>query len=144
MGDPSTIILAFDIGEKRVGVAICNALTLLPQPLKTIEVHQNILDEIEDLVRMHKASIVVVGIPRGLKGQTTYQTTYIEELSKRLKEKISQIRVYLQDEALTSVQAESELLNKHKGFKKSDIDAIAAVYILEDFIHENSKVLSRG
>ena len=44
------------------------------------------------------------------------------------------IPIELQDEALTSVLAEKELASRRSSYKKADIDALAATYILEDYL----------
>ncbi|MCX6728115.1 MAG: Holliday junction resolvase RuvX, partial [Candidatus Saccharibacteria bacterium] len=51
-------------------------------------------------------------------------------------EKVIIVPTHLQDEALTSVKAEEELKSRGMPFEKGDIDALAATYILQDFLDE--------
>jgi putative Holliday junction resolvase len=129
----SSSILALDVGHKRIGVAIADAIARLPRPLTTIEVDENVLKKIADLAAENNANELVVGLPRGMEGQSTEQTKYSEDFVRRLKQKTG-LLVHMQDEAVTSAQAEEELRQRGKPYVKGDIDALAATYILEDFL----------
>lgn len=129
----SSSILALDVGTKRIGVAIADAIARLPRPLTTLESGEDILKQIADLAAEHNASEIVVGLPRGMNGQDTAQTAFTEEFVRKLKQKTG-ILVHMQDEAVTSAQAEEELRQTGKPYSKGDIDALAATYILEDFL----------
>jgi putative holliday junction resolvase len=129
----SSSILALDVGTKRIGVAIADAIARLPRPLTTLQSGENILKQIADLAAEHNANEIVVGLPRGLNGQSTAQTTFTEEFARKLKQQTG-ILVHMQDEAVTSAQAEEELRQAGKSYSKGDIDALAATYILEDFL----------
>lgn len=126
-------ILALDIGSKRIGVAIADSIARLPRPLTTIDATVDPLKQIADLAAKHNASEIVAGLPRGLEGQNTTQTEFTENFVRQLKLKTG-ILVHLQDEAVTSAQAEEELRQSGKTYSKGDIDALAATYILEDFL----------
>lgn len=129
----SSSILALDVGTKRIGVAIADAIARLPHPLTTLESGEDILKQIANLAAEHNASEIVVGLPRGMDGQNTAQTAFTEEFVRKLKQKTG-ILVHLQDEAVTSAQAEEELRQTGKPYSKGDIDSLAATYILEDFL----------
>lgn len=126
-------ILALDIGERRIGVAVANALARLPRSLTTLDNNDSVLDELKSLVTTENISTIVVGLPRGMNGQETDQTKSTREFAKKIEEATS-LRVSFQDETLTSVQAEAELKRSGKPYNKASIDAMAAVYILEDFL----------
>lgn len=128
-----TSIIALDVGETRVGVARANSETGFPQPLTTLLQDNTFWDNLHDLLEIHNAVKIVVGLPRNLSGEDTLQTVYTRNFVEILKQK-SNLPIYMQDEAGTSKQAEQELLSKKKPFAKSDIDALAATYILEDFL----------
>ena len=78
----------------------------------------------------------MIGLPRGLDGQETAQTMTVRAFGTMLG-KALKLPVHWQDEALTSVQAASELEQRGKAYRKADIDSLAAVYILEDYLHEH-------
>ena len=132
--DANKTYLALDIGKQRIGVAIAHSVSRLPRPLTVIANTDTILDEISQLIRQHHAAGLVVGVPRGLNGQETDQTRYTLDFINRLVKNFN-IPVHQQDEAVTSQQAETELLSRRKPYSKADIDALAATYILDDFLH---------
>ncbi len=76
------------------------------------------------------------GFPRGMQGQHTQQTDAIEAFVQELRQHIV-LPIYMQDEALTSKHAKIELTAKGKPFDKGAIDALAATYILEDFLGDH-------
>ena len=86
----------------------------------------------------HEEHVVqlVIGLPRGLAGQHTQQTRDVETFGQQIGQALH-LPVAWQDEALTSVQAEQELHDRGKPYQKADIDALAATYILEDYLHEH-------
>lgn len=128
-------ILAFDVGERRIGVATANTLVRIASPLMTLTNDEMVFEHIERLIGEQQASALVLGLPRGLDGQETAQTHTVQRFAGELK-KHSTLPLYWQDEAVTSRQAEAELTARGKDFAKGDIDALAATYILEDFLQE--------
>jgi len=80
----------------------------------------------------------VVGLPRGMQGQHTAQTAEAEAFAKSLRAQ-SGLPVHMQDEAVTSKQAEDELKGRGKPYGKGDIDALAATYILQDWLASQEK-----
>lgn len=136
-------LLALDVGSKRIGVALAGSGVRFAKPLTTLEHTEDIFAEIVGLVQDNQVTVVVVGYPRGLEGQITEQTKSIEAFVEDLKQHLS-VPVAWQDETLTSVKAETELESRHKGgmYNKSDVDALAATYILEDYINEHPGEIS--
>ncbi|HXR50074.1 MAG TPA: Holliday junction resolvase RuvX [Verrucomicrobiae bacterium] len=132
-------ILALDVGEKRIGVAVASVVARLPRPLTTLARDDRFFVALEDLVKTEDAGTIVVGLPRGLSGQETRQTAAIEEFVTELKQHFD-LPIHLQDEALTSAQAEAELEKSGKMYNRGDIDALAATYILEDFLLEHKEL----
>lgn len=129
----NTTILALDVGGRRIGVARANMLARLPAPLTTLTNDGQIFDKLKKLVEAENASALVIGLPRGLQGQETEQTKITREFYSKLKEQLD-LPLYLQDEAVTSKKAEQELYNSKRGVDKQMVDALAATYILEDFL----------
>lgn len=136
MPDTSATILALDVGERRIGVAIANQAARLARSLTTIANDDTVRDSIERLIRDNHTVALVIGLPRGMSGQRTQQTQVIEAFVLQLRQQVD-LPIYWQDEALTSRQAEAELEERGKPFEKGDIDALAACYILEDFLKEH-------
>jgi putative Holliday junction resolvase len=131
-------LLALDVGERRVGVSRAHSDVRIAQPLLTLERTQAVFEEIQELVEANQAVVLVVGLPRGLEGQDTAQTKTVRDFASQL-ETLLQVPIVLQDEALTSHKAEAELEKRGKPYAKGDVDALAATYILEDYMAENLK-----
>lgn len=133
-------LLALDIGEKRVGVALANSASRLPRPLKTLLQSDDINDQIRTVINENDVKLLVIGLPRSLNGDDTDQTRYVRAFSNKLSDELD-IPFFFEDEALSSVRAK-ELLDARKAkYSKEDIDAQAACFILEDFMANNEGVM---
>lgn len=128
-------ILALDLGAQRIGVARANSLARIASPLTTLQHTDSVFADIAALIKREQADELVMGLPRGLDGQETDQTRAIRAFAAELQKHIS-VPLHFQDEALTSVQAEKELQSRKKPYAKGDIDALAATYILHDFLDQ--------
>ena len=78
---------------------------------------------------------IVLGLPRRLGGEDNEMTAHVRRVAERLRERTG-LTVHLQDERLTSAEAESRLAEREKDWRrrKDDIDALAASIILQDFL----------
>jgi UPF0755 protein len=134
----SSNIIALDIGEKRIGVAIADMQTPFPAPLTTLEATKDLAAHVAQLLKSKKVVAVVIGFPRNQSGEPTEQTARVQHIAKLLRIPKT-IPVYWQDESLTSVKAEAELSRRKKLYTKADVDSLAATYILEDFIRTQNQ-----
>ena len=139
---PDNTILALDIGHKRIGIARANEIARLPEALTTIDNDELAGSKIAELANKHGAVILVVGLPRGLNGQETDQTKYTKDFVLELAKNI-QIPVIMQDEALSSVEAEEQLASSGKPHDKAKVDAVAAATILDRFLDANRGSLNK-
>ena len=135
MTELSGSILALDVGTKRIGLALASYVARISSPYKTISNDDATWQTLRDICQQEGITQLVVGLPRGLDGQTTAQTEYAESFAHTLAAEVG-LPIQLQDEAVTSRQAEAELAARGKHFVKGDIDALAAVYILDDYLAE--------
>jgi putative Holliday junction resolvase len=133
MPTKTTNVLALDVGDRRIGVAIAGSIARLANPLTVLANDETLWHELSRLLAAEHIGMLVVGLPRSLSGEDTAQTKIVRSFVSQLKTK-TDIPVTLQDEALTSRQAEAELRARGKKFAKGDIDALAAVYILDDYL----------
>ncbi len=138
--DASGSIVALDVGAARIGVAIASSTAKIARPLVTLANDDSIFSSLRVLFERERVTALCVGLPRGLDGQHTAQTAVAEAFAAELTKRLA-VPVYLQDEAVTSKQAEAELQARGKPYAKGEIDALAATYILEDFIHDHPEVL---
>ena len=138
---PCVRVIAFDPGRRRVGVAISDASGVLARPLDVIhEIGPAQLDRIVETIRRLAAEddgldVVVIGLPRHLDGTPTAETTEVQALAEALARRIAQ-PIVLQDERLSSVEAESRLAVRDKDWRsrKKKLDAAAAAVILQDYL----------
>ncbi|MBP9132291.1 Holliday junction resolvase RuvX [Candidatus Saccharibacteria bacterium] len=130
----STAVLGIDYGEKRIGIARASRVARLPEPLLTITNSGDVTTKIKQLASEEDATTLVVGLPRSLEGVDTEQTKKTRLFMEELRE--AGFVVVEQDEAVTSEHAISELQQTNKHFAKGDVDSLAAVYILEDYLQE--------
>ena len=133
-------LLAIDVGERRVGVAIANSLARLSSPLTTLINNDNLHELIKELVEKNNITELVIGLPRNLNGYDTKQTEYVRNFSKQLEN--LNLPIYLEDEALSSVRAKDMLEKSKKNYSKADVDSQAACYILDDFMLNHSEVIN--
>jgi putative Holliday junction resolvase len=127
--------LAIDYGNRRTGLAICDAAETIATPLAVIDGQKNLMQKIEDVVQAEAISAVVVGLPLSMDDSESPQTKRVLSFVEQLKECLH-MPVYLQDERLSSFSAERKVagakLTNEK--KKKWLDAIAAATILEAFL----------
>lgn len=121
-------LLGLDVGLKRTGLARASNVAKLAEPLKSVPT-QKVLQFIKKYSADKKMEAIVIGLPRNLKGDDTEQTGWVRNWVDELKPKV-QTPLYWQDEALSSVKAES-LKNDSKS---KDIDSISAAITLQDFL----------
>lgn len=129
-------LLSLDVGTVRIGVASAKAPVFIASPLTYVPNNHDVIKAINDLINEHQVNTLVVGLPRGLNGQETDQTKTVREFVTKLEPQID-VPIVLQDEALTSQKAEDELARRGKPYQKGDVDALAACFILEDYLADN-------
>ena len=136
--------LGIDYGDSRVGVSVTDALGITVQGLETIHHNGNdkiVLKRIEELVDMYIVDTIVIGMPINMNGTKTERVEVTEKFINKLKCKFGKkIKIETIDERLTTVQAHKTMnfLNVNKYKKKSIVDTISAVYILETFMKKKN------
>ncbi len=132
-------VLGLDVGAKRIGVAVATLPARLPRPLITLRRDATFFSALTNIIEAEGSEMLIVGFPRGLHGQSTLQTEATIAFADQLRQQVA-LPVHFQDEAVTSKQAEAELSGRGKAYAREDIDALAATYILEDFLAENKEL----
>ncbi len=130
-------LLALDVGEKRIGVAVSDALGILATPL-TILHHTRWEEDIRrvlDVAREEGVVGIVVGVPYYLDGSPSEQTRKVLRFVQRLRER-THLPVYEWNEALSTEEARERLRDSRpRGRRPRDhVDAHAAAVILQDFL----------
>lgn len=133
-------IMAIDYGSKVVGTAKFS-VGKDPYPLMLEKIivknEQQILNELAKLINDESIDILVVGIPFFTDGNESEQTKKNKNFAHKLKSTFQNLKVYEQDETLTTKEAEDRMKNSPQFNFKVDptqIDCMSAVIILEDFL----------
>lgn len=133
---PNTNVIAFDFGEKKIGVAIGNSITKTAHPLETIRKVKKSerIEIIENLLNEWEPGIVVVGLPLNEDGTESRLTLLAQNFAKKIKNRFK-VPIVLVDERYTSVEAKILLNGNVKSIKKGNqvIDQVAAQIILGSY-----------
>lgn len=136
-------VVGLDVGERRIGVAVSDATLTLARPVTLLrpaslegDAAAVAADAIARLAGEEDGvSAIVVGLPRRLDGTPSGMTSRVEAFAAELK-RLTRLPVILQDERLTSREAESRLAATDKDWRsrKTRLDAAAAAVILQDYL----------
>lgn len=132
------IVMGFDYGQKRIGVAVGQTLTASANPLAIITVQQNKPDwaRITELIQTWQPETLVVGLPLHADGTDTEITQAARRFSRQMAGRY-QLPVHLIDETLTSLAADALIRNRATNRKQTQAnDAVAAQIILETWFSE--------
>ena len=136
-------IVGLDVGERRIGVAVSDVTCTLARPIAVLQSRG--LDD--DAPRVAAAEVarlageedgvssIVVGLPAHLDGSASTMTPRVRKFAAELG-RLTDLPVTLQDERLTSHEAESRLAVREKDWRarKARLDAAAAAIILQDYL----------
>jgi len=135
-------ILGLDVGDKRIGVSICDPFGLFAQTLETIVINEDInpLNRICDLANIHKVEKIVIGLPKNMNGTIGAQGEKTLSFGNELKQAFSGEIIYC-DERLTSKSANHFFAQAKTKLKerKNKIDMVAAVLILQSYLDSKNK-----
>lgn len=133
-GTPEGTVLAFDFGEKRIGVAMGESVLRIAHPLTTIasEVNDVRFGAIEKLIAEWRPTQLVVGLPLHMDGAEHEMTQRCRRFARQLEGRF-RLPVALRDERLTSAAAEDMLAEQGRRGRqhKHLIDQVAAQQILQ-------------
>lgn len=125
--------IAFDYGDVRTGVALCDPDGILATPLCVLESKsKSFIEDIEALLNEHQPIRIFIGKPLNMSGGSGESVQKVEAFSNKISE-ITDIPIQLVDERLSTVSAQKKLQAAGVSSResKSLIDAMAAVAILE-------------
>ena len=130
--------IAFDIGDKRIGVAVSDPFNEYAMPCETYWRTRNFENDVQAVLNIAKekgVGVIVCGLPFNFDGTESIQTEKTQCFIEALKEK-SDLPIEIEDERFTTMQArETQIMGGVKrGDRKKTIDSIAASYILESYL----------
>ena len=135
--------LGLDLGSRTLGVAISDKSGIIASSYKVIrhnEEYDKLVLEVEDIVKRENVDEIVLGFPKNMNNTVGPRGEVSLAFKKKLEEKLG-IKVHLQDERLTTVEAERVLIqgNTSRRHRKKVIDGLAATIILESFLERGDK-----
>lgn len=138
-------ILAFDIGEKRIGVAVSDALGITAQGLETYTRTGNIDADTDYLIAIankYAPVKLLFGLPKNMDGSEGAQAERVKQFADAMLEKFDGEYDFF-DERLTTVSAHKTLIegNVSRKKRKAVVDKIAAVLILQGYLEQKGGLL---
>lgn len=134
--------VAFDFGDVRIGVAVCDADAILASPLAVLNSSdKNLFNKIMAMMEEIEPIRIFVGLPVNMSGSESESAEKARGFAKKL-EQLTKIPILLVDERLSTVSAQSKARESGKTARETKdlIDALAAVEILESGLnHERSQ-----
>ena len=131
--------LGFDLGTKSLGISISDKTRTIASTYKTLrfesEDYDSILPLIKEIVEEEKISKIVLGLPKNMNNSLGFRSIETIEFKEKL-EKYLNIEVVLQDERLTTIQANNYMLEADISRKKrkQKKDELAANIILQTYL----------
>ena len=130
-------MLALDVGKKRIGLAISDALGITAQGLETLQrtrIRED-LASLKEIAAKWNVETVLVGRPLHMSGDESRQSEYTTEFAARVGECLG-VPIVFWDERLTSVEAERMLREAGANLerRKKAVDRLAAVLLLESYL----------
>ncbi|QQK75689.1 Holliday junction resolvase RuvX [Salicibibacter cibarius] len=130
-------ILGLDVGDKRIGVAVSDALGLTAQGLETIAVegYEATVAKIVQIASDHDVEKIVVGLPKNMNGTLGPRAEKSQQFAASLEKNVA-FPVQFWDERLTTKAAERTLISADVSRKKRKkvVDKLAAVLILQGYL----------
>ena len=131
-------IISLDIGTKRIGVAVSDALLMGATPLKTIlrKEDNKAREEIIKVLEEYNTDVILIGVPYNMDGSLGFQAKNCLDFIKPFEQKYTILK---QDERLSSFESEEILKQKGKKYTKNKalVDTTAACIILESYLEEH-------
>ena len=133
-------ILSIDWGTKNIGLCLFNnGRDPFPLPFAQIPNLGNIetIEEIRQIYSEEVFDLIILGLPKHKDGSDSEMTKLIRKFKGELEKRFQKVLILFQDEALSSFEAEERMKNSPRyNFKidKSQLDALAAVIILEEWL----------
>ena len=129
-------VICLDVGERRIGVAVTDALDLTAQGVETIWCKgiENDLARVIELCKQYETDRILCGLPRNMDGSEGFQAQRVRTFADRLTSSGYNIR--FQDERMTTKLATGVLLEAdvRRSKRKDVVDKLAATYILQSFM----------
>lgn len=130
-------VMALDLGEKRIGVAVSDPLRMIASAYGVVERTSRQADfaRYRAIIAEQDIQLLVVGLPVPLSGVEGERAAWVRDYTAELANHVD-IPIVFWDEALTTIQAEESLRQRGKRGKqiRQRVDAVAAAFILQSYL----------
>jgi putative Holliday junction resolvase len=128
--------LGLDVGNRRIGVAVSDAIKVIARPVEVIDRRrQNAIRRITDLVHEYQTDEIVVGYPWNTNGSAGEQAHAVESFTEQLRTAVNlPVRYY--DERYSTGEAKDIISSRKRKDQTQHDDAIAAAVILQRYLDE--------
>lgn len=134
-------VLALDIGERRVGVAMSDPGGTIASPLEVLDATARLDDRIAQIMDEYEVGLVVVGLPLTLAGDEGPQAERVRAVGERIADRIGVPLVY-HDERLSSVQANRAMPEGTSSRRRrGTVDKVAAAIFLQSFLDSGAALM---
>ncbi len=135
--------LGLDLGSRTLGIAMSDPLGVIASSytvLRHQEEYDRLVIEVKKIVKEYHIDAIVLGYPKNMNNTVGPKGKLSEVFQEKLEQQLG-IPVYLQDERMTTMQAEQVLLQNDTSRKKRKqvIDRVAATIILQSFLDKKGR-----
>lgn len=136
-------ILAIDIGQKRIGLAVTDPQQIIASPLETVHV-KDIWEYLQKYFAGEQVDTVVAGLPLQDSGKHSGSIRFVDSFVKKFKASYPGVKIVLWDERFTSKMAQAAIIdsgvNRKRREDKALYDKVSAAILLQSFMlsKENS------
>ncbi|MDF2570558.1 MAG: yrrK [Sporomusa sp.] len=131
-------ILALDVGDKTIGVAVCDELKLTAQGVEVIRRTSAAKDfaRLNDLIAQYQVGLVIIGLPKNMNGTIGPRGELVKEFADELVQAVPNVLTKFWDERLSTVAAQKSLIaaDVSRAKRRQVIDKMAAVFILQGYL----------
>jgi putative Holliday junction resolvase len=138
---PDSVLIGFDFGTKKTGVAIAQCITRTASTLKAVQMKQERpnWNQLDQIINDYKPNFAVIGSPGRTSQETSALTEKVENFASAIEKRYTMF-TELFDESYTTRLATEELKNQrktgilNKKIKKGQVDSMAAKILLEHWL----------
>lgn len=136
--------LGLDLGTKTLGISISDVNQVIASTYKTLRFNENCYEEtiipLKEIIANENIEYIVLGLPKNMNNTFGERAKITNDYGNLLEEKLG-IKVYYQDERLSSVSANKILIagNMSRKKRKDKVDTIAANIILQTYLDRKGK-----
>jgi putative Holliday junction resolvase len=131
-------ILALDVGDKTIGVAVSDLLMITAQGVEVIRrtAWEKDVSRLKQLIDAYEADTLLIGFPKNMNGTIGPRGEATIQFADKLKEQFPGMTIRLWDERLSTVAAQRSLIEADvsRAKRKQVIDKMAAVFILQGYL----------